>query len=77
VRPYARDVEDAYLVLEGCLTVGWEEGGRTIEKRLGPKDLAFNPPGRPHYFRNDGLEDAQFMMVVGTPKPEDVAFRAA
>jgi mannose-6-phosphate isomerase-like protein (cupin superfamily) len=77
VRAYERDVEDAYLVLEGCLTVGWEEGGRTVEKRLGPKDLAFNPAGRPHYFRNDGVEDAQFMMVVGTPKPEDVTFRAA
>ena len=76
VRAYARDVEDAYLVLEGCVTVGWEEGGEVVEHRLGPRDLVFNPAGVPHYFRNDGVSDAQFMMIVGTPQPEDVRFRA-
>ncbi|HXP29992.1 MAG TPA: cupin domain-containing protein [Stellaceae bacterium] len=74
---YEREVEDVYLVLEGVLTVGWAEGGRVFEERLGAKDAVFNPAGRPHYFRNDGFEDAQFMMLVGTPKPEDVVFRAA
>ncbi len=77
VSPYARDVEDAYFVLEGTLTVGWEENGRTVEKRLGERDLIFNPAGRAHYFRNDGATDVQFTMVVGTPEPETVAFRAA
>ena len=76
VRAYARAVEDVYLVLRGVLTVGWEEGGASVEQRLGPKDLVFNPAGRAHYFRNDGLEPAQFMMVVGTPDPEDVRFQA-
>jgi hypothetical protein len=33
-----------------------------------------NPAGRRHWFRNDGFADAEFMMVVGTPKPEDVRF---
>jgi mannose-6-phosphate isomerase-like protein (cupin superfamily) len=77
VRAYERDVEDAYLVVEGCVAVGWEENGRRVERRLGERDLVFNPAGRAHYFRNDGVEDAQFFMVVGTPKPEDIAFRAA
>lgn len=77
VQPYVRDVEEAYLVLEGCVTVGWEAEGRTCEERLGPKDLILNPAGQPHWFRNEGFGDAQFMMVVGTPQPEDVAFRAA
>lgn len=77
VQAYERNVEDSYLVLEGVLTVGWEEDGRAVEKRLGPKDLLLTPPGRPHYFRNDGLSDVQFMMAVGTAAPEDVAFRAA
>ena len=31
-----------------------------------------SPPGR-----NDGFGDAQFMMIVGEPKPENVRFRAA
>jgi len=74
---YERQVEDVYFVLEGVITVGWEEQGRVHEERLGPKDLVFNPPGRAHYFRNDGVTDAQFMLAVGTPKPEDVIFKAA
>jgi len=77
MRSYARPVEDAYFVLEGCITAGWEEGGRSVEERLGPKDLIFNPAGRLHYFRNDGVADAEFMMLVGTPQPEEVRFRAA
>jgi mannose-6-phosphate isomerase-like protein (cupin superfamily) len=76
VRPYARDVEEAYFVLEGVLTAGWEENGRIVEQRLGPRDLVLNPPGQVHYFKNDGANDAQFMMIVGTPKPEDVKFEA-
>jgi mannose-6-phosphate isomerase-like protein (cupin superfamily) len=77
VQLYEREVEDVYFVLEGVVTAGWEEGGRIYEERLGPKDVIFNPPGRRHYFRNDGVEDAQFMMVVGSPKPEKVAFKVA
>jgi mannose-6-phosphate isomerase-like protein (cupin superfamily) len=77
VKPYARSCEDAFLVLEGCLTVGWLDGGNLVEQRLGPRDLVLNPPGQLHYFRNDGFQDAQFMMIVGTPQPEDVAFQAA
>ena len=77
IQPYERDVEDAYFVLEGRLTVGWEENGEQLEKRLGPKDMIFNPPGRRHYFRNDDSQPTQFMMVVGTPEPENVDFRPA
>jgi mannose-6-phosphate isomerase-like protein (cupin superfamily) len=72
---YSRPVEDAYFVLDGCVTVGWEKSGHTVEKRLGPKDVIFNPAGRLHYFRNDGLTDAEFMVLVGTPKAEDVKFQ--
>ncbi len=77
VRAYERDVEDAYFVLEGCLTVGWEENGEQVERRLGPRDLILNPPGRRHYFRNDDHHPTQFMMVVGTPEPETVDFQPA
>jgi mannose-6-phosphate isomerase-like protein (cupin superfamily) len=77
IRPYTRSVEDAYFVLEGCITVGWEESGHTVEQSLGPKDVIFNPAGRAHHFRNDSLDDAQLMLLVGTPHSEDVRFQAA
>jgi hypothetical protein len=76
VGSYARLVEDAYLVLEGCLTVGWGAGD-AAEERLGPKDAILNPAGQLRYFRNDGVADAEFMMLVGAPQPEDVQFQPA
>jgi mannose-6-phosphate isomerase-like protein (cupin superfamily) len=77
VRGYERLVKDAYFVLEGCITVGWEEARHTVEKRLGPRDLIFNPAGRTHYFRNDGVADAEFILLAGTARAEDVRFQAA
>lgn len=77
VQAYERGVEEAYLVLEGCITVGWEENGKVVEQRLGPRDLVLNPAGQRHCFKNDGVGDAQFMMIVGTPEPENMPFRAA
>jgi mannose-6-phosphate isomerase-like protein (cupin superfamily) len=77
IKPYRRDVEDVYFVLDGAITVGWEQDGEVVERRLGARDLMFNPAGRPHYFRNDGATDAQFTMVVGSPKPQPVTFAAA
>ena len=76
VRGYTRPVEDAYFVMEGCVTVGWAEAGHTTEVGLGPKDAIFNPAGRVHYFRNDGASDATFMMLVGAAEAEDVWFHA-
>jgi len=77
IKPYAREVEDVYFVLEGAITVGWEQDGQIVERRLGARDLIFNPAGRPHYFRNDGATDAQFTMVMGAPRPQPVSFVAA
>jgi mannose-6-phosphate isomerase-like protein (cupin superfamily) len=77
IKPYVREVEDVYFVLEGAITVGWEQDGETVERRLGARDLMFNPAGRAHYFRNDGAADAQFTMVMGSPRPQPVAFEAA
>jgi mannose-6-phosphate isomerase-like protein (cupin superfamily) len=77
VRGYERAVEDAYFVLDGALTVGWEEGGETVEHRLGRKDVILNPPGRTRYFRNDGVADAVFMLVSGKAPGQDLRFEPA
>jgi mannose-6-phosphate isomerase-like protein (cupin superfamily) len=74
---YEHPVEDAYFVLDGCVTVGWEESGHRVEERLAPKDLIFNPAGRMHYFRNDGVTDAQFLLLAGTSNAADARFQAA
>jgi mannose-6-phosphate isomerase-like protein (cupin superfamily) len=76
VHGYTRAVEDVFFVLEGCITVGWEEAGHAAEESLGPRDAIFNPAGRVHYFRNDGAADAEFMMLVGTAGAEDVRFHS-
>jgi mannose-6-phosphate isomerase-like protein (cupin superfamily) len=77
VQPYARAVEDAFLVLEGSLTVGWEEAGQRVEMELGPRDAVLNPAGRAHWFRNDGVGPCSVWQVVGEAAAESVAFRAA
>ena len=74
VRGYARGVEDAYFVLDGAVTVGWEEGGETAERRLGRLDAIQNPPGRTRWFRNDGIADATFMLLSGGGAGEEVRF---
>jgi quercetin dioxygenase-like cupin family protein len=77
VRGYARPVEDAYFVLDGALTVGWEEGAETAEARLGRLDLIHNPPGRVRSFRNDGTADATFMLLSANVPGADVQFAPA
>lgn len=78
VKPYVRDVEDAYLVLEGVVTVGWVgEDGQVVESQLGPRDVVKTPAGRPHYFRNDDMTDATLFLVVGDAGRETVTYEAA
>jgi mannose-6-phosphate isomerase-like protein (cupin superfamily) len=74
VKPYVRDVEDAFLVLDGSLTVGWEQDGAVRETELGPRDLILNPAGRRHWFRNNGAGPATVWSVIGTARPETVRF---
>jgi mannose-6-phosphate isomerase-like protein (cupin superfamily) len=77
VKPYVRDVEDALFVLEGSLTVGWEEDGHTVEMELGPRDLVLNPAGRLHWFRNNSVGHALVWKVIGSAGAETVRFEAA
>jgi hypothetical protein len=77
VRAYARDAEDAYFVLDGALTVGWEEAGDVAEERLGRLDLILNPRGCTRSFRNDGVADATFMLLSANVPGAEVRFEAA
>lgn len=77
VKPYARDVEDAFMVLEGTLTVGWEEAGKVVETELDARDLVLNPAGRRHWFRNNSAGPCTVWSVIGTDQPETVCFEQA
>src|SRR4029077_16069924 len=77
VRGYIRPGEDAYRVLAGALTVGWEEAGESAEQRLGRMDAILNPPGRTRYFRNDGVADATFMLLSAAAPGPEIRFEPA
>lgn len=77
VKPFVRDVEDAFLVLEGSLTVGWEENGETVEVELGPRDLLKTPAGQKHWFRNNSAGHASVWYVVGDASPETIVYEKA
>ncbi|MEZ5812845.1 MAG: cupin domain-containing protein [Rhizobiaceae bacterium] len=76
VKPFARPVEDAFLVLEGSLTVGWEDNGKTVEVELGPRDLVKNPAGRKHWFRNNGAGHATVWTVIGQAEDDGLVYEA-
>lgn len=76
VRGYVRDVEEAFLVLDGTLKVGWEENGRTVQAELGPRDLLLTPAGRRRWFRNEGVGPSTAWNVIGTHHPEAVRFES-
>ena len=65
-KAYTRDVEDAFLVLEGSLTVGWEEDGDGSRWNSGPATWCLNPAGRPHWFRNNSAGPCTVWSVIGT-----------
>jgi len=77
LKPFTRPVEDAFMVLEGTLTVGWEEDGESVEIELGPRDLVKTPAGRAHWIRNDGAGGATVWHVIGSAEDDGVVYAAA
>lgn len=66
---HTHEVVEHFLILSGVLTVGWVWGEEVIEARLAPGDLVLNAVGRPHGFRNDGVEPVLMQITVGSGKP--------
>ncbi len=77
VKPFVRPVEDALMVLEGSLVVGWEENGEIVETELGPRDLVKTPAGRKHWFRNNSAAPATVWSVIGQSGDDGVKYEAA
>src|SRR5262249_46206664 len=74
IKPITRDVEDAFLVLEGSLVVGWEQDGERVVTELGPRDLVKTPADRAHWFRNNAAGPATVWHVIGSPAPDGIAY---
>ncbi len=65
--PFTRDVEDAYLCLEGSVEVVWvDEDGGEAAVELGPRDLVKTPAAQAHYLRNPGAGAATVWTVIGS-----------
>ncbi len=64
------ETEEVFFVLDGEVTCVWEQNGQTYERVLKQYDAILNPPGMPHYFRNDGDREARFNIMVGAARPQ-------
>jgi len=61
--------EEVFFCLEGHITVSWSQDGEVIETGLGAKDMIMNPPGHLHAYRNNGVEPAYLMIMLGSGRP--------
>jgi mannose-6-phosphate isomerase-like protein (cupin superfamily) len=64
------ETEEVFFVLEGEVTCVWEQNGKTYERVLKQYDAILNPPGVPHFFRNDTDREARFNIMVGAARPQ-------
>ena len=72
---HTHEVEEAFFVLEGELTVFFDDAdGNRASATLGKYDAVSCPAGIPHGFINEGTEDVLMQTMIGTGKPGPVAF---
>ena len=72
---HTHEVEEAFVVLEGELTVFFQdETGRQAGNTLGQYEVALCPAGIPHGFVNEGDEDALIQIMIGSGEPGPIGF---
>ena len=68
---HTHEVEEVFFVLQGYLTVFFEdEDGNRVDRRLGPWECAACPPGVIHGYDNASLEPVYFQVMLGRGNPE-------
>ncbi len=78
IKPYARDVDEAILCLEGAIEVVWiDADGNEAVTELGPRDLVRTPAGQAHYVRNPGAGAATLWTVIGSAEDDGITYEAA
>ena len=75
---HTHEVEEVFFVLEGILTVFFEdETGRRLDVQLGPWDCVSCPAGVIHGYQNDGLEPVYLQVLAGAARPELMGYADA
>ena len=73
--PHTHEVEEVFFVLQGHLTVFFEEeDGRRIEVALGPWDCVSCPAGVIHGYANDTVEPVYLQVMAGKANPEFMGY---
>lgn len=74
--PFTRNVEDAYLCLDGAVEVVWvDDTGDEAVVELGPRDLVKTPAGQAHYLRNPGAGAATVWTVIGSSGDDGAVYK--
>ncbi len=64
------DVEEVFFVIQGEVTIIWEEDGQEVESKIGERDMCYTPPGMFRGLRNDTGQDALMLVMLGTGRPQ-------
>ena len=74
--PFTRNVEDAYLCLEGAVELVWvDDNGAEAVVELGPRDLVKTPAGQAHYLRNPAAGVATVWAVIGSSGDDGAVYK--
>lgn len=72
---HTHEIEEAFFVLEGVLTVFFEDAdGKRASTRLNKWEVISCPAGVLHGFQNDGNEDVYMQTFIGSGKPGPVGY---
>ena len=72
---HTHEVEEVFFVLQGHLTVFFEEeDGRRLEVTLGPWDCVSCPAGVIHGYSNDTVEPVYLQVMAGKAQPEFMGY---
>ena len=72
---HSHEVEEAFFVLDGVLTVFFEDAqGRRASTELRKWEVVSCPAGIMHGFANEGTEDVYMQTIIGTGRPGPVGY---
>jgi mannose-6-phosphate isomerase-like protein (cupin superfamily) len=72
---HTHEVEEAFFVLDGVLTVFFEDAaGRRVATKLKKWEVVSCPAGILHGFENEGTKDVLMQTFIGTGRPGPVGY---